>query len=147
MRKTIIAVLFAVAALCVATFTVAGVSAGSVKAGDTVYVCGCGEACQCKVISETTGKCACGKDLAKATVVKVDGDAATVSVNGREQAFPLDAKGCGNCDKKPAGCASCDKKPAGCASCDKKADCGCNKQADCGCNKNGECGCSKKPSK
>jgi hypothetical protein len=27
------------------------------------YVCGCGAGCDCNTISQTAGKCACGKDL------------------------------------------------------------------------------------
>ena len=130
MRRSIIAGLFLVAALCLASFTIAGVSAGSVKAGDTVYVCPCGEACACKTISGAADKCACGKELAKATVIRVEGESAVVSVDGKEQTLTLGGKGCGcenckNCDKKmqKSGCANCDKgmqKP-GCANCDKGA--------------------------
>ncbi len=106
MRKSIIAGLFLVAALCLASFTVAGVTAGSLKAGDTVYVCPCGEACACKTISDTADKCRCGKELAKASVVRVEGESVVVSVNGKEQTFAAGAKGCGNCNKE---CKNCDK--------------------------------------
>jgi hypothetical protein len=119
MRKPIIAVLFLVAALCLASFTVAGVTAGSLKAGDIVYVCPCGEACACKTISDTAETCRCGKDLAKGSVVRVEGDSAVVSVDGKEQTFTFGSKGCGDCNK----CQNCDqgmKKP-GCANCDKGA--------------------------
>lgn len=123
MRKSIVAGLFLVAALCLASFTVAGMTAGSLKAGDTVYVCPCGESCACKTISDAAEKCRCGKDLAKATVVRVEGESAVVSVGGKEQTFALGGKGCGNCDKKMPGCANCDKKmqKPGCANCNKGA--------------------------
>ena len=29
------------------------------------YTCGCGESCSCKTISQSPGKCGCGKDLVK----------------------------------------------------------------------------------
>lgn len=116
MRRSIIAGLFLVAALCLASFTVAGVTAGSLKAGDIVYVCPCGEACACKTISDAADKCKCGKELAKASVVRVEGESAVVSVDGREQSFTLGSKGCGNCES----CKNCDKgmKKPGCANCD-----------------------------
>lgn len=135
MRKSILAGLFLVAALCLASFTIAGVTAGSVKAGDTVYVCPCGEACACRTISDAAEKCRCGKELTKATVIRVENGSAVVSVAGKEQTFTLGGKGCGDCEKcrncdkgmnKP-GCANCDKgamKP-GCANCDKAVKQGC----------------------
>jgi len=30
------------------------------------YTCGCGESCTCKTISQSPGKCGCGKDLIEA---------------------------------------------------------------------------------
>ena len=72
------------------------------KAGDAVYVCGCGEGCDCYTMARKAGKCSCKKDLVKGEVVKVDGDKVYVKVNGKEQVFPVKAKyacGCGEgCD-------------------------------------------------
>ena len=39
-----------------------------------VYICGCGPACGCNVMSEQPGKCACGKDLLEKKVLKEDAD-------------------------------------------------------------------------
>jgi len=43
---------------------------------DVVYVCSCGPDCTCKSAATQAGKCSCGKDLAWAHVVKVEGDEA-----------------------------------------------------------------------
>ena len=59
----------------------------SLKAGDGVYVCGCGEGCPCMTMSMQEGKCTCGKDLVKSKVTRVEGDMAYVMVNGKEQGF------------------------------------------------------------
>ena len=86
------------------------------KAGDEVYVCGCGEGCKCLTMSHKAGTCACGKDLVKATIDKVEKGKATVMVNGKAQVFKTTGKyvcacaGC-NCDtvsQKPGKC-SCGK--------------------------------------
>jgi hypothetical protein len=58
------------------------------KAGDTVHVCSCGPKCPCQAMQAGPGKCGCGKDLAKATVTKVEGDKVTVKMpDGAEQSF------------------------------------------------------------
>lgn len=62
------------------------------KVGDEVYVCGCGEACPCKMMALKEGKCTCGKDLVKAKVTKVDKDTATLDVAGKPTVFPLMGK-------------------------------------------------------
>jgi len=33
--------------------------------GDTIYVCGCGEGCNCGTLATKEGKCGCGKDSGK----------------------------------------------------------------------------------
>lgn len=42
------------------------------KAGETIYVCGCGEGCDCGTMSKSSGTCACGKALVEAKVTKVE---------------------------------------------------------------------------
>ena len=43
-----------------------------VKAGDEIYVCACGEMCDCDTMSMNPGQCSCGKDMIKTKVTKVD---------------------------------------------------------------------------
>ena len=80
-----------------------GHATAPVKAGDTVYVCGCGAECKCASVSAKPGKCKCGKDLVKTTVAKVDGDQLTVKLASGEQAFTAPYKcGCEGCNCTPA---------------------------------------------
>jgi hypothetical protein len=115
MRKWFVA-LMTVVALGVAGLTMAAVEKGEIKlkAGDEVYVCGCGAACPCETISRKAGKCSCNKDLVEAKVTKVEEGKVVVMVNGKEQAFKTTGKfqcACGpkcNCDtisQKPGKCA------------------------------------------
>ncbi len=49
----------------------------TLKAGEEVYACNCGESCACQTISnQEKGKCGCGMALSKATVKKVGTDTA-----------------------------------------------------------------------
>ena len=79
------------------------------KQGETVYVCACGEACDCKTMSRKAGKCSCDKDLGKGVIT---------SVEGKELSFPTKAKyacdcgeacKCGTISQKPGKC-SCGKE-------------------------------------
>lgn len=60
-----------------------------VKAGDPVYVCGCGPGCKCNTIQAKPGKCGCGSPLVKAQVTKVEGDQVSVKIPAakEEQVF------------------------------------------------------------
>ena len=62
MKKWFVALLTLVA-LGMAGMAIAAVENGKItlKVGDEVYVCGCGEGCQCETISRKEGKCSCGK--------------------------------------------------------------------------------------
>jgi hypothetical protein len=87
------------------------------KAGDTIYVCGCGESCDCGSISNKEGKCGCGKDMVKTTVDKVENGKVFYKLDGKELSAPATGKfacGCGD------GC--------NCGSISQKAGkCGCGK--------------------
>lgn len=83
------------------------------KVGDEVYICGCGEGCGCDTISMKPGKCACGADLVKAKVTKVEKGKAYFMVDGKERVLKTAGKyacACGagcNCDtisQKPGKC-------------------------------------------
>src|SRR5919197_5030135 len=86
--------LMTVVALGVAGLAMAALEHGkiSLKPGDEVRVCGCGEGCPCGTMSRKEGKCACKKDLVKATVVSVEDDKATVKIKEREQTFKTTGK-------------------------------------------------------
>ena len=83
------------------------------KKGDSVYVCGCGEGCDCMTLSRKSGKCSCNKQLVKTVVDKVEGDKIFVKVKGKVQTFPTKAKyacacgegcTCGTVSQKPGKC-------------------------------------------
>jgi hypothetical protein len=86
------------------------------KAGDTVYVCGCGAGCDCGSISKNVGKCGCGKDLLKPPL---PGGKRKIyyMMNGKELSAPASGKymcacgpgcKCGTISQKPGTC-SCGK--------------------------------------
>lgn len=85
------------------------------KAGDVVYVCGCGEGCKCYTMSrKEVGTCKCGKKLVKGTIAKVNGENLYVTINGKEVVFPAKAKytcacgegcNCGTVSQMPGKCA------------------------------------------
>ena len=116
MKKGIIS-LFVAIVLAVGTAAFADKALPVFKAGDTVYVCACGEKCDCKTMSRKAGKCSCNKALGKGVISSVEGDKAIVMLEGKELSFTTKAKytcACGegcNCDtisQKPGKCA-CNK--------------------------------------
>lgn len=83
------------------------------KAGDTIYVCGCGAGCDCGVLSHKTAKCACGMDLVKTTVTRVEKERIYYMLNGKELSAPAVGKyvcpcgpgcNCGMISQKPGTC-------------------------------------------
>jgi hypothetical protein len=121
MKKLIVLVMSLVMALGVASMVFAEKAADGktgVKAGDTIYVCGCGAGCDCGSLAKKEGKCGCGKDLVKTTVTKVENGKAFYQLDGKELSAPLKGKyvcGCGKgCD-----CGSVSQKPGNCG-CGKK---------------------------
>jgi hypothetical protein len=116
MKKRLVvglALLFALSAISVSFAAVKGGKI-SLKAGDEIYVCGCGEKCDCGTISKKPGKCSCDKDLVKGTVSKVVKGKAYVIVDGKERVFKTTGKfqcPCGpSCD-----CDTISQKPGKCA--------------------------------
>ena len=117
MKKTIgISVLAVVVTVFFAIFVYAALENGTImlSPGDEVYVCACGDTCDCGTISRNPGQCTCGNDLVKSKVLKVEAGMAVVEVNGKEQTFPTTGKymcACGptcSCDtigQKPGNCA------------------------------------------
>jgi hypothetical protein len=86
------------------------------KTGDTIYVCACGDSCDCGTLAKKEGKCGCGKDLVKTTVDKVEKGKVFYKVDGKELSTTVKGKyacGCGDCDcgtvSQKAGKCACDK--------------------------------------
>ncbi|HEY5974661.1 MAG TPA: hypothetical protein VIU41_07970 [Geobacteraceae bacterium] len=116
MKKSFIATLVMVFALGLAGLTIAAVENGkiSLKAGDEVYVCGCGEKCPCDGISRKATKCSCDKDMVKGKVSKVEEGKAMIMVNGKERAFKTTGKYACACGPK-CDCDTISQKAAKCA--------------------------------
>jgi len=84
------------------------------KAGDTVYVCGCGAGCDCGTVSSKEGTCVCGKALIKTKITKVEKGKLYYMVNGMEMSAPATGKYACSCG---AGCPckTISQKPGKCA--------------------------------
>ncbi|MGW8321461.1 MAG: hypothetical protein ACWGSD_07905 [Thermodesulfobacteriota bacterium] len=113
-RNTILAVVAMVLSFGLSLSALADKDLPVFKAGETVYVCGCGEGCDCYTMSLKPGTCVCNKPLVKTTINKIEGDKAFVTVNGKERAFTTKAKyacacgegcSCGTISEKPGNCA------------------------------------------
>jgi len=114
-KGLILAVMALIMAFAVVAF--AGKELPVYKTGDAVFVCGCGEACDCLTVSRKAGKCVCGKPLAQTVIDKVEEGKIHLKVQGETRTFPAKAKytcACGegcDCDtisQKPGKC-SCGK--------------------------------------
>ncbi len=113
MKKILIALL-AASLLLVAIVAFADKTLPVYKKGDSVYVCTCGDSCDCKTMSRNAGKCSCGNALGKGVVSKVAGDKAVVTVDGKELNFITTAKyacGCGD----GCNCGTISQKPGSCS--------------------------------
>ena len=100
--KFIQTLVIAVTALVLtSTAALAGSTTLKFKVGDTAYVCGCGEKCECLVLSKKAGKCSCSHDMVKVTINKVKGKTVSYELSGKEHSASLKAKytcGCeGDC--------------------------------------------------
>lgn len=107
--------LLVIALLALACYAVADESPKlSLKAGDKVFVCNCGEACPCLTMAKRASQCSCGKDMVEATVTKVEEGTAVVRIGEREQTFQTTGKftcACGaGCD-----CGTISQNPGNCA--------------------------------
>jgi hypothetical protein len=84
------------------------------KAGDSIYVCKCGKACDCGTMSYKAGKCGCGKELAKTTVTRTENGRVFYNLDGKEYSAPAAGKyvcGCGS----GCGCGTVSQRPGKCA--------------------------------
>lgn len=74
----------------------------SLKVGDEVFVCGCGEKCPCDTLSNKGGRCTCAREIkpmVKAKVQSVEDDSTVLSIDGMDR--PVITK-----PKYVCGCAS-----------------------------------------
>jgi len=83
------------------------------KAGDEIYVCNCGEMCDCGSVSLKEAKCTCGKEMVKVTVARVDKGMAYYMQDGKERSIKTAGKyacacgpdcKCGMISQKPGKC-------------------------------------------
>jgi hypothetical protein len=84
----------------------------NVNVGDEIYVCGCGEGCNCDAMSSKPATCSCGKDMIKTKVKKVDDN--FIYVEARDKGFKRVGKyacACGSDCK----CDTISQKPGKCA--------------------------------
>jgi hypothetical protein len=85
----------------------------SIKAGASVYACGCGAGCSCGTMSNKAGKCGCGKQMVQTTVTKVEDGKAYYQMNGKEMTASTTGKyvcGCG----AACACGTVSQKPGTC---------------------------------
>ena len=112
--KKILSGLFVAILLLVAVVALADKNLPVYKKGDAVFVCACGDSCDCKTMARKAGKCSCGNELVKGVVSKVDGDKLVVKVGDKDLNFPVKAKyscGCGD----GCNCGTVSQKPGKCS--------------------------------
>jgi hypothetical protein len=139
MKKSILLLVLS-AVICIVTVGGAGAAshekamAGMKSEASTLYVCNCGDSCQCNTVAMVPGKCSCGKELTAMHVLQIDKGEALLCPCGGGCSCTLDAKdpakcGCGKAVKKVSlkGLYACNCGPA----------CACNTVSD----KPGKCGC------
>jgi hypothetical protein len=90
-----------------------------VTKGSTVYACVCDETCGCCTIGTGKGKCQCGHDLVKVTILKVDKGVAEFMHEGTNHRIPLNGKYACACESGSSCCDIISQKPV---------QCGCGKE-------------------
>jgi hypothetical protein len=105
----VLLLLFAMACVVVAAES----GSKSLKVGDQLYVCNCGEACPCDSMANKAGKCTCGKEMVQGTVTKVEGGTAVIKTPSGERTFKTQGKyacacgagcDCGTISQNPGNC-------------------------------------------
>ncbi len=117
MKRIVLIVLIMVFAFGLAAVVHAAGEKFETKAGDTIYVCGCGAGCTCGTMSNAEGECACGRKLVKTTVTKVQDGRVFYTVDGKELSAPQ--TGAYSCGCPKCNCNTVSQKPG---------KCGCGKQ-------------------
>jgi hypothetical protein len=85
----------------------------TLKAGDEVYACNCGENCPCQMMARQAGNCTCGQPMAMAKVKSVGEGTAVLEIGGKERTFKTVGKymcGCGPACK----CGTISQSPGKC---------------------------------
>ena len=105
-----------VLSLVMAAAVLADAPKAGFKAGDEVYVCNCGEKCDCLTMSRKMGACVCKKPLVQAKVVSVEKDMAMIQAKDWEnpRVFKTVGKFACACDP-PCHCGTISQKPGNCA--------------------------------
>jgi hypothetical protein len=83
------------------------------KTGDTIYVCGCGEGCDCGTLSKSAGTCGCGKALVETKVTKVEKGMVYYKLDDKELSAPAKGLYVCPCGKK-CKCLTVSQKPGKC---------------------------------
>jgi hypothetical protein len=111
--------LFVMVFVMVLTLGFTGLSWGAepvkqeLKAGDEIYVCNCGEKCECGSMSRKGAKCSCGKEMVKVAVTRVEGGMAFYKLDEKERSVKTAGKyacacgpgcKCGMISQKPGKC-------------------------------------------
>jgi hypothetical protein len=116
MKKSVLLVLsllFVFAAVVLAFADKGPTGTFDTKIGDVIYVCGCGEGCNCGSLAKKEGTCSCGQKLVKTTVTNVEKGNVFYTLDGKELSAPTQGKyacGCG----KGCNCGSISQKPGKC---------------------------------
>jgi len=120
--------------MAVAAFIAASVPA--LAKSPVYYVCGCGPDCTCNAMSDSPGKCGCGKEMVQMHLLKIDGDNAVFCTCGADCNCKLNAD-----DPAKCGCG----KPVKTVNLKGKYVCACGPGCDCGAISDmpGKCGCGK----
>ena len=66
---------------------------------DVVYVCNCGDSCECGTVAVEPGSCSCGTELVQTHVVKVEENEALLCTCGGECACTIDAEDESKCSQ------------------------------------------------
>ena len=103
---------------------------------DQLYVCGCGDDCDCGAVAMEAGTCDCGSEMVQAHMLKIDDNVATVCDCAGDCTCELDPE-----DPTMCGCG----EPVRQVSLEGKGLYYCNCGGSCTCNhvaaEPGECGC------
>ena len=114
MKRMYLATLVVLVMVLAITVAAAESEKMSLKVGDEVFVCNCGDGCPCNGMAMKESKCACGNAMVKGKVLELGEGTAVIQVGGREQSFNTVGKyacacgegcNCGAISQTPANCA------------------------------------------
>jgi hypothetical protein len=98
MKKTSLVVLGILFVISAAVLLAAeGKGKLTLKVGDEIYACNCGEKCPCQTLSRHEGNCGCGQAMVKAKVKSVGEGTAVLVIGDKERTFKTVGKYMCNC--------------------------------------------------